>query len=89
MDNLTIFQGYHEKYKGTLVIDYCYNVVLMRGMRLDLEDDYYYDLLKWGKKKSTLYSAVGRIIFLKDHLPKDDYDSLVSVWNLNNEEKAI
>ena len=89
MDNLEIFQGYHEKYKGTLVVDYFYNVVLLRGMILDQEDDYYYDLLKYGKKKSTWYSAVGRIIFLKDYLPKEDYDSLVTGWNYNNETKAI
>jgi hypothetical protein len=87
MDNLTIFKGYHEKYKGTLVLDH-FKVCLFRGMIFDEEDDYYYDLLEYAKKKSYWMSGVGRIIFLKDVFSKEEYEYLRDTWNYNNDEKA-
>jgi hypothetical protein len=88
MDNLEIFKGYDSEYKGTLVLEH-FNVVLFKGMILDQEDDYYYDLLKEREEKSYWMSGVGRIVFLKSVLDADDYSYLVQVWNYNNEEKAI
>lgn len=88
MDNLEIFQGYDKKYKGTLVVDH-FDVVLFKGMILDQEDDYYYDLLKYREEKSYWLSGVGGVIFLKDVLEEDRYNYLRDVWNYNNADKAI
>lgn len=71
--------------RETLVIDLS-DIVLFLGI-LDDGDDYYYVLNKTGQPVPYHASCVGRIISLIDKLEKDEYNWLVSIWNLNNERK--
>lgn len=75
-----------NKYKDTLVLDF-FEVKLFRRVTED-PDDYYYEYFGWRETEPTWCSAVGWFIPLIDRLDKDQYNYLVSVWNLNNENKA-
>jgi hypothetical protein len=41
------------------------------------------------KKWIYISTALLRIIYLKDELPKSSYDDCVRIWNLNSENKAV
>ena len=77
-----------EPYKNTLVIDNFDSVVrLVDVIEDEYEDDYYwvYD----SKKGLTYSSCVCSWIPLKGFIEQEKYDRMVSIWNLNNLEKAI
>lgn len=75
-----------EGYENTLVLDY--NKI---GVFLGLAYDYldYYYVVDYGKNGGVVWiSCVGRLFKLKNRLPEDEYNSLVRIWNLNEQLKA-
>lgn len=75
-----------EPYKNTLVLD-CFKVVRLVGV-YDGEEDFYW---QYDDHQKGIYDAscVGGWTPLKGVLPDDEYRRLLSLWNLNNIEKAI
>jgi hypothetical protein len=74
-----------EKYKNTLVLNYFEVVRLVDVVNGD--DDYYW---VYDTSKGILHSScVCGWYALKGVLPDNEYERLVKVWNLNNDEKAV
>jgi hypothetical protein len=79
-----------EPYRNTLVLWDYFEVARLVDVIEDtdpLDGDYYwvYDTFK-----GIIHSScVGGWIPLKGFIPDDRYNRLVSIWNLNNVEKAI
>jgi hypothetical protein len=81
-DNPRTILAEYQKYKNTLILDGLFGVALFKDIILDDPEDHYY-VLRGSKVSEYKASCVGRLIFLKDSLKKEDYDELVRVWNLN------
>jgi len=76
-----------EPYKNTLVIG-LYQEVMRLVDVIEDEVDYYWVVDTY--KGILHYSCCGcGWIPLKGFIKDGDYDQLVRIWNLNNEEKAI
>jgi hypothetical protein len=73
-----------NEHKNELVLVYD-NVYRLAGVTVD-ERDYYW-VMDDGKKV-VWHSCVGGWIPLKKHLPKEEYESILNVWNLNNDINA-
>lgn len=76
-----------KPYKNTLVIEVCNAIVRLVDV-IDGEEDYYwvYDTENDGIHRS---SCVMGWTPLKGFISDKKYKRMVSVWNLNNVEKAI
>lgn len=70
-----------KKLEGTLVLD-MFEVVLFHKI-VEEPDDFYYVLQREREEHCYLLSCVGRIIPLVQRLNKEEYEYIVSVWNLN------
>ena len=79
-DNLTIFKGEYEKYKGQHVIS---NDTVYRFIGIvDDEEDYYYCL--YDGRKLRLHSCVGVIVPLKGFILDKHYNEFVRLAKLNH-----
>lgn len=65
--------------KELVLIDF--QVMLFLGTKED-EDDVYYEVVSC-TGAITAYSVLLQCTFLKQWLPENEYDYLVSIWNLN------
>jgi hypothetical protein len=81
--NVYDFNDISKLYKNTLVI-HCLDIVKLIDIEEDEQDYYFvYETLKKGKFSSSI---IIDFIPLIDSLPKDDYESIQSMWDLNYEE---
>jgi len=87
MATLAELQKEMEPFQGTLVIGDWDNVVLLKDV-IDGGDDYYW--VYFGRIHNTKCeyhsTCVGGWIPLKGLIPDKDYNELVRVWNLNNNQ---
>jgi hypothetical protein len=79
-DNLTIFKGEYEKYKGQHLIsgDKVYRFI---GI-VDDKEDYYYCL--YDGRQFRLHSCVGRLVPLKGYIEEKHYNEFVRLAKLNH-----
>lgn len=76
-----------EPFKNTLVIDDFDTVVRLVDVVDDVDDDLYW---VYDSRNEIYYSScVGGWIPLRGFIEQEKYDRMVSVWNLNNIEKAV
>ena len=78
------FQAEVEPFLGQLVLDN-YDVVLLQGTSKDQWD--YYHVFVHFKGRVVHSTSVGIFYPLKGVLPDKQYNELVRVWNLNNDEQ--
>ena len=78
------FQAEVEPFLGQLVLSH-YDVVLLQGTSRD-QWDYYHVFIQF-KNRVVHSTAVGMFYPLKRVLPDKQYNELVRVWNLNNDEQ--
>lgn len=79
-DNLTIFKGEYEKYKGQHVISG--NKVYRFIGLVDDEEDYYYCF--YDGRQLYLHSCVGTFVPLKGFIEEKHYDEFVRLAKLNH-----
>jgi len=83
-DNLTIFKGEYEKYKGQHVIS---NDTVYRFIGIvDDREDYYYCL--YDGRKFRLHSCVGVIVPLKGFIQDKHYNEFVRMAKLNHYDQS-
>lgn len=80
IDNLTIFKGEYEKYKGQHVISS--NTVYRFIGIVDDEEDYYYCF--YDGRKLYLHSCVGTFVPLKGFIQDKHYDEFKRIARLNH-----
>lgn len=85
MISLDLLKKELKPFKNTLVID-SFQIVRLVDV-VEEEDDYYWIYDNGGK--ITYVSCVFNWVSLKKHLPVDEYESLVNLWNINNPEQVI
>lgn len=79
-DNLTIFKGEYEKYKGQHVIS---NDTVYRFIGIvDDTEDYYYCL--YDGRQLRLHSCVGSIVPLKGFIQDKHYNEFIRMAQLNH-----
>jgi hypothetical protein len=84
-DNWTILTKEFNQHQGELVLD-GFQVVELIDL-IDGEEDYYW-IFNNGRGIQGL-SCVGRVIFLKDSLPEEEYNYLRSTFDYNNIYQGI
>lgn len=77
--DLNEFSALDSHKKELVLIDF--QVMLFLGMAED-EDDNYYEVVS-STGGIARYSVLLPCTFLKQWIPENEYDYLVSVWNLN------
>lgn len=77
------FQQEVEPFLGQLVLSH-FDVVLLQGTSKDKWD--YYHVFVHFKNKVVHSTAVGTFYALKGVIQDKEYNELVRIWNLNNNE---
>lgn len=77
-----------EPYKNTLVISDLNKVMKLHNVMFDESDEEFYWVFFY-KDRKYFSSVLLEWIPLKGYIPKDKYERLVKIWNLNNNSKAI
>lgn len=80
-DNLTLIKAEFEKLKGQFVITDNWRIERLIAIGED-EHDYYY--ITYDGRKLHWNTCVGRVVPLKGHLRKRDYDEFVRLARLNH-----
>jgi hypothetical protein len=87
-NTLEDFKKEVEPYKNTLVLNYVEFTVVRLIDVVERDDDYCWVMDHCGEGIFYLSCCLG-FISLKGVIPVEDYERMVSIWNLNNEIKAI
>jgi hypothetical protein len=83
--DLNEFDRLNLRKKELVLIDF--KVYMFLGI-VEGETDVLYEVLS-ATGAVTSYSTLLGCVFLKQWLPENEYDFMVSIWNMNSNHKAI
>lgn len=84
-DNKTLILQEFEKLKGQFVITSSWRIERLIAIGEDIHDYYY---ITYDGRKLKWNTCVGRVVPLKGHLRKKDYDEFVRLAKLNHFDQA-